>query len=171
MRISRLAMFGIINGSIAFCFVIYFGQWIFSNTTRATVTSPYGVTTISVKYRVGKHEYTGSYMRNGIPFSRRAITIRYLRARPAVSRVNSFMGMWAEPIAWWGVVLAATAVLLLVDNVVFSKSTIFVVQKRFPWIHMEEYFPVPLSDDAAPDTDQRSYAPKKKPKGLPGDNM
>jgi hypothetical protein len=71
------------------------------------------------------------------------VQVRYLKFHPQTSRVNSFMGIWAEPLGWWGVFLLASAMLLLTQNAVFSKGTIFQLHKKFPWISMEEYFPFP----------------------------
>jgi hypothetical protein len=51
------------------------------------------------------------------------------------------MRLWVEPLAYWGVFLFVSGVLLLNDNSVFSKHTVFFNCKRFPWIWMEEYFP------------------------------
>lgn len=51
------------------------------------------------------------------------------------------MGIAAEPLAWWLVFLLASAMLLLTHNTVFSRGTIFQIQKKFPWLSMDEYFP------------------------------
>jgi hypothetical protein len=52
------------------------------------------------------------------------------------------MGILAEPLAWWLFFSLAIGALLLIDNSVFSKGTTFQLHKRFPWISMDEYFPV-----------------------------
>lgn len=67
------------------------------------------------------------------------------------------MGIFAEPLAWWLVFLIASAMLLLTNNAVFSKGTIFILQKKFPWISMEEFFPISwneneFSDNTPPPT-------------------
>jgi hypothetical protein len=51
------------------------------------------------------------------------------------------MGMFAEPLAWWLVFLIASSMLFLMDNTVFSRGTTFLLQKKFPWLSMDEYFP------------------------------
>jgi hypothetical protein len=134
-------MFLLLNGTIALGFIIYYGAWLFSNTVSGDLISPFDPTTITVVYKVDGNEYRGNYMRNNIGFSERKVIIRYLTWNPSSSRVNSFLGMAAEPFGWWLVFLLGSGVLLLPDNVVFSKGTVFRIYKKFPWISMEEYFP------------------------------
>jgi hypothetical protein len=141
MRFGKVKMFLLLNGLIASMLFLYFTPWLFSVPTNGKIVSPYESTTIHVQYLANGKTYSDSYMRNGIQFSQRSISIRYLSFHPQTSSVNSFMGLWAEPLAWWSVFLLATAMLLLTDNSVFSKGTIFQLQKKFPWISMEEYFP------------------------------
>jgi len=107
----------------------------------AKVITPYEVTTIQLQYEANGKQYAGSHMRNDIPFQQRMVRIRYLNFHPSSSRIDSFMGMWAEPLAWWSVLLLASAMLLLMPNAVFSKGTIFHLDKKFPWISMDEFFP------------------------------
>jgi hypothetical protein len=147
IRIRRPKMFVILHGLIAFVFCFTLGRWFFAEKTQATITTPYAGTVITAKYTVTGKTYSREFMRYDIPFNENTITVRYLPNRPGVSRVNSFMGILAEPLAWWGVFIIGTVMLLLVDNVVFSKSTVFVLQKRFPWIHMEEFFPFNSGED------------------------
>ena len=135
-------MFFLLNGLAAVLLVFYFGPWLFSRTTAAMIVTPYEANKIHIAYTVNGRVYHDSHMRNGIEFSRRLISIRYLGFHPQTSRVNSFMGMWAEPLAWWSVFLIAAAMLLLTHNGVFSKGTVFQLHKKFPWISMEEYFPL-----------------------------
>ena len=135
-------MFLLLNGLTGLVLVFYFAPWLLSRVTTGTVVTPFEADQINVSYTVNGSMYFDSYMRNGIEFSQRTISIRYLSFNPQTSRVNSFMGMWAEPLAWWGVFLLASAMLLLTHNSVFSKGTVFQLQKKFPWISMEEYFPL-----------------------------
>ena len=135
-------MFLFLNGSIALGFIIYFLPWIFSGTVDGEIVSPYTPSKLQVTYAVDNKVYSGIYMRNGVSFRNQTVTIRYLRFHPSTSCVNSFMGMWAEPLAWWGVFLFASGALLFTNNGVFSKGTVFQLQKKFPWLLMEEYFPV-----------------------------
>lgn len=142
MRFGKVKMFFLLNGMTGLILVFYFGPWLFSRVTTATITTPYEATKIHAAYVVNGKAYSDSYMRNGIESSKRTVAIRYLSFHPQTSRVNSFMGMWAEPLAWWGVFILASAMLLLTHNTVFSKGTIFQLQKKYPWISMEEYFPL-----------------------------
>lgn len=142
MRFGKVKMFLLLNGLAMLVLLFYFGPWLFSRVTAATVITPYEANKIHITYTVNGTAYYDSHMRNGIEFSRQVVPVRYLRFHPQTSRVNSFMGMWAEPLAWWGVFLLASAMLLLTHNGVFSKGTIFQLHKKFPWISMEEYFPL-----------------------------
>ncbi|HEU4607027.1 MAG TPA: hypothetical protein VFS31_02890 [Chitinophagaceae bacterium] len=135
-------MFLLLNGLAMLLLLFYFGPWLFSRVTAATVITPYEANKIHIAYTVNGQTYYDSHMRNGIEFSQRVVPVRYLSFHPQTSRVNSFMGMWAEPLAWWGVFLVASAMLLLTHNGVFSKGTIFQLHRKFPWISMEEYFPL-----------------------------
>jgi hypothetical protein len=142
MRLGKTKMFFLLNGIAFSILLIYFAPWLFSETVTGKVITPYESTIVHVEYVVNNKNYFGSFMRNGIEFSQRDIPVRYLSFNPSASRINSFMGLWAEPLAWWGVFLLASAMLLLTHNTVFSKGTIFQFHKKFPWISMEEYFPL-----------------------------
>ena len=141
MRFGKVVMFFLLQGLAVVALLCYFGLWMINGKTTATIVRPYYSNTINVNYQVKEQFYTGSYSRYDVPFSARTVTIRYLLFRPASSKINSFMGIAAEPLAWWLVFLLASAMLLLMPNTVFSKGTIFQVHKSFPWISMEEYFP------------------------------
>lgn len=141
MRFGKLKMFFFLNGFIAFILLLYFGSWWLSNTAIATIIPPYNSTTIHVQYEAEGAIYTGTHMRNGIPFAQKQVLVHYFLFNPSLSRVNSFMGLYAEPLGWWLVFLMASAMLLLMPNTVFSKGTMFQLQKKFPWISMDEYFP------------------------------
>jgi hypothetical protein len=142
MKIGKLKMFFCFNGLIATALMLYYSAWLFSRPVLADLQSPYYSNTITVQYHVGDKLYTGSYSRYDINYTQRRIPIRYLIFAPSASRVNSFMGMFAEPLGWWLVFIIASAMLLLTNNAVFSKGTMFILKKKFPWIAMEEYFPL-----------------------------
>jgi hypothetical protein len=80
-----------------------------------------------------------------VPFYQKQIEVHYFVFDPSSSRINSFLGLYAEPLGWWFVFLLASSMLLLMPNTVFSKGTKFQLQKKFPWISMDEYFPAPGS--------------------------
>jgi hypothetical protein len=141
MQFGKLRMFFYFNGLIAICLLLYLSPLLFSRVTTAKVINPYDVTTIQLQYKANGKQYSNEHMRNDIPFQQRTVRIRYLQFHPSSSRVNSFMGIWAEPLAWWSVLLLASAMLLLTHNAVFSKGTIFHIHKKFPWISMDEFFP------------------------------
>jgi hypothetical protein len=67
-------------------------------------------------------------------------------------------------LAWWLVFLLASAMLLLMPNTVFSRGAMFQLQKKFPWISMDEYFPAP--GNWYKREKKESYSPQKKPKRL-----
>jgi hypothetical protein len=142
MRFGKLTMFFILQGIILLVLMVHLGRWLFSDTTEGVVTLPYSATVMTVQYTVDGVPYTDTYMRNGYEFTPRTVPIRYLTYNPAKSRVNSFMGILAEPLAWWLFFSLGIGALLLIDNSVFSKGTTFQLHKRFPWISMDEYFPV-----------------------------
>jgi hypothetical protein len=143
MRFGKNKMFLFLNGIIATFLLLYFGSWLMSGDTEANIVPPYNANTINIQYRVNENIYTGNHLRNDIPFSEKQITIKYFVLNPASSRISSFLGMYAEPLAWWFVFLLASAMLLLMPNTVFSRGTMFQLQKKFPWISMDEYFPAP----------------------------
>lgn len=136
-------MFLALNGIIAFGLVVYFATWCLGGKTNATIVSPYNSITITVKYQAKGKIYTGKHLRGDIPFYQQQVPIRYSILNPSSSRINSYMGMYAEPLAWWLVFLLASSMLLLMPNTVFSKGTVFQLQKKFPWISMDEFFPAP----------------------------
>ncbi len=141
MRFGKLTMFLILQSIIAVLMLFYFGLWMINGKTTATIVRPFYANTISAVYTVGSESYSASYSRYDVPYSARSVEIRYLLFKPSSSRINSFMGMAAEPFGWWLVFLLASGMLLLMPNTVFSRGTIFQIQKKFPWISMDEYFP------------------------------
>lgn len=143
MRFGKLRMFLYLNGAIAIGLMIYFTVWMLGSKTTGKLTHPFYDTKIRAEYRVGEKTYSGSYMRYDVPYQVYSVSLRYLRFAPSYSRVNSFMGIFAEPLAWWLVFLIASSFLLLSNNTVFSKGTVFQLRKKFPWISMDEYFPLP----------------------------
>lgn len=160
MQFGKLRMFFYFNGLIAASLLLYFAPWLFSNVATAKVITPYGVTTIQLQYEANGKQYSNEHMRNDIPFQQRTVRIRYLKFHPASSKVDSFMGMWAEPLAWWSVLLLASAMLLLTHNAVFSKGTIFHIHKKIPWISMDEFYPYHGYDQA---TGNKNEAGNRKP--------
>ena len=117
MRVGKFKMFFLLNGLIILFLFFYFAPWLFfSATTTARVVTPFEANTIHIAYTIKGKTYFDSHMRNGVGFPERAISVRYLRFHPSTSRINSFMGMVAEPLAWWGVFLMASAMLLLTDR-------------------------------------------------------
>ena len=143
MKIGKLSMFFILNGIITLGLVVYFSCWLFGEKTRARVIPPFAVSRVTVLYHVEGKPYQNSYLRNDINLNDKYVTVTYLPLHPSSSRIYSFMGIAAQPLAWWLVFLLASAMLLLTDNPVFSKGTRFKLQKQFPWIIMEEYFRLP----------------------------
>jgi hypothetical protein len=160
VQITKLKMFLLLNGSIAAGLLLYFLLWICSPTITGDLVTPYEPTMITVRYQVKGKTYKETFMRNGIDYQNRRVSLRYLALDPEVSRVNSFMGSFAEPLAWWLVFFIASSMLLLTNNTVFSKGTIFRLQKKFPWISMEEYFPASWYEEA-PHEDVPMYRKKK----------
>ena len=143
MKIGKGKMFLLFNGLIAAGLFIYFAIWIFGGTVNGKVVRPFDSDRVNVQYTVNNKTYTGNYMRNGLEFRTQFVTIRYFPLAPSMSRINSFVGIYAEPLGWWLIFFIASAMLLLTDNAVFSKGTMFRIEKKFPWISMEEYFRLP----------------------------
>lgn len=135
-------MFFALQGIMLLVLLLHLGRWLFSDTVEGRVTTPYSATVMTAHYTVDGITYTETYMRNGFPLTPRTVTVRYLTYNPKVSRINSFMGILAEPLAWWLVLSMVVGALLLTNNTVFSKGTTFQLHKRFPWITMDEYFPI-----------------------------
>lgn len=143
MRFGKTRMFLYLNGIIAIGLLIYFLVWITGSTTSGKLVAPFYSTKIRAEYIVNDKTYAGSYMRYNVPYNEYTVSIRYLRFAPQYSRINSFMGIVAEPLVWWMVFLIASSFLLLTNNTVFSRGTVFQLKRKFPWISMEEYFPLP----------------------------
>src|SRR5215213_8010074 len=143
MKIGKIKMFFLFNGLIAAGLLIYFGIWMLGPKVTGEVVGPYRPNTITVSYMVNGETYSDSHMRNGIEYRQRQVSVRCFVFDPSISRINSFMGIFAEPLAWWLVFFIASAMLLLTNNTVFSKGTMFCFQKKFPWIYMEEFFQLP----------------------------
>lgn len=164
MKIGKLTMFLGLNGLIAIGLFFYFSVWIFSKTVTGDLIRPYEANKITVRYTVDGTTYTEKYMRNGWENQKLKVPIRYFIFDPEMSRVNTFLGIFAEPLAWWLVFLIASAMLLLINNQVFSKGTVFILQKKFPWISMEEFFPLPWyyqeQEDDAPPTEKQKEIKK-----------
>ena len=145
--------------------VVYFGTWLLSPETTASIVPPYNANTITIQYQAKGKIYAGKHLRNEIPFYQKEIDVHYFVFDPSSSRINSFLGFYAEPLGWWFVFLLASSMLLLMPNTVFSKGTQFQLQKKFPWISMDEYFPAPGSRFYR---EERRSPPARKPKRLEG---
>lgn len=145
MRFGKLKMFFFLNGLIAVLLLFYFTFWWISGRAVATIIPPLNSNTITVQYQVKNKIYTGSYLRGEIPFYQKQVTIRYSLLKPSASYIPTFLGLYAEPLAWWLVFLIAFSMLFLMPNTVFSKGTMFQLHNKFPWISMDEYFPEPGS--------------------------
>jgi hypothetical protein len=165
MRFGKLTMFLLLNGAIAIILILYFGIWMLSGKTTAAIIPPYNANTITVQYEVKGNIYKDKHLRGEIPFFQKQVSIYYFILDPSSSRINSFMGLYAEPLAWWLVFLIASSMLLLMTNTVFTKGTIFQLQKKFPWISMDEYFPAP-GNRWYSKQERKSSPPEKKPKRL-----
>jgi hypothetical protein len=167
MKFSKPQMFLLLNGFIALFLLFFLGIWLFGKQTRGRVIPPFKATKITAVYVVDGNTYKASYMRNDISFMQDSVQIIYLPFSPSSSRINSFMGIAAEPLAWWLVFLMASAMLFFTDNVVYSKGTVFRAQKKFPWIIMEEYFKLPWyyrknNDTEAPVPEKKNQPPRLK---------
>ena len=163
MRLGKTRMFLLLNGSIAFVLILYFGTWLLSPETTALIVPPYNANTINIQHNVDGEIYHESHLRNEIPFYQKEINIHCFIFHPSSSRINSFLGLYAEPLGWWFVFLLASSMLLLMPNTVFSKGTKFQLQKKFPWISMDEYFPAPGDRFYR---NERKSPPARKPKRL-----
>ena len=166
MRFGKARMFFLLNGIIAFVLILYFGTWLLSPEAIGLIVPPYNANTINIQYEVDGQIYTGNHLRNEIPFSQKRISVHYFLFNPSSSRINSFMGLYAEPLGWWLIFLLASSMLLLMPNTVFSKGTRFQLQNSFPWISMDEYFPAPGKRFFK---EERKSPPPKKQKRLDGD--
>ena len=170
MRFTKLRMFLFLNGLIVATLMVYFIMWFSAPVTKARVIRPYQASKVHVRYQVDDKTYQASYMRYDIALADRSLSIRYMASRPSASRVNSFMGIMAEPLGWWLIFLLASAMLLLTDNVVFSKHTVFRIGKNFPWITMEEFFRLPYwfkNGDETPGNGKHDNSKQERP-SLPG---
>lgn len=143
MRFGKLKMFLFLNGFIAIILFFYFAFWWISDRAIATIVPPLNANTITVQYRVNNTVYTDRLLRGEIPYSDKQVPVRYSLLKPSAAYIPTFMGLYAEPLAWWLVFLIASSMLLLMTNTVFTKGTMFQLHKKFPWISMDEYFPAP----------------------------
>jgi hypothetical protein len=162
MRLSRPRMFLFLNGMIAAFLLLYFSAWMIAPTTRAFIYDPYQGSSIGVRYKVEGKSYTTSFLRSDIPLAADYVRIRYLKMIPSISKVDSFLGIFAEPLGWWLIFFIASAFLLLPDNVVFRKGTVFMIRRSFPYIWMEEYYPAaPLYEEQpSPSQPRARVSPK-----------
>lgn len=142
MRFGKRTMYFILQGIMLLILLLHLGRWVLSGVVTGRVTTPYSATMMTVYYTVDGVEYANDYMRNGHPDGSKTAEVRYLTYNPAKSRINTFMGIAAEPLAWWFFISLGVSALLLTNNAVFSKGTQFQLHKRFPWISMDEYFPI-----------------------------
>ena len=165
MRFGKLKMFLLLQGIAVFVLLCYFSIWMISGKTTGTLIRPYFSNTMNISYQVGPKTYTRSYARYDVPFGELKVPIRYLLFSPSSSRVDSFMGLLAEPLGWWLVFLLASSMLLLTDNTVFSKGTVFQIHKKFPWLSMEEYFPA-AGEWKSYYTERKKPSQQKEPKKL-----
>jgi len=156
MQWGKRSFFLLLNGIAMLLVLLYVLFWLMGSSTTGQVLRPLDYTLMVVEYKVENKAYTQSFMRSGIPLAQRAVKLRYQKWNPSLARLQSFMGIAAEPLAWWFVFFLASAMLLLTNNTVFSKGTRFRLQKRFPWLQMDEFFPAP---GAATQSDD--YRPKK----------
>lgn len=156
MQFGKRTLFLVLNGTMAMALLVYFLFWVFCTTTKGSIQRPLQSNIVVVQYAAQNKLYIQSFMRSGIPFSRKEIGVRYWRRQPSVARINSFMGIAAEPLAWWAVFLLASSMLLVTNNTVFSKGTVFQLHKGFPWITMDEFFP------AATGAQEQTYTAKNK---------
>lgn len=170
MQFGKCTLFLVLNGTIAFGLLCYFGLWLLGSTAKGQIQRPLQSNKVVVHYTVQGTAYRQSFLRSGIPFAQRQVVVRYLTWKPAAARINSFMGLWAEPLAWWLIFLIASAMLLLTNNTVFSRGTRFQLHKGFPWISMDEYFPEaaaePHTFSGRHKTSPRPPAAKKLPRSL-----
>jgi hypothetical protein len=141
MRFGRLKMFLFLNGFIAVSLLFYFTFWWISGTTMAAIVPPLNANTITIQYTVKNTVYKDMLLRGEVPFSQKQIPVRYSLLKPSAAYIPTFIGLYAEPLAWWLVFFIASAMLLIMPNTVFSKGTMFQLHKKFPWISMDEYFP------------------------------
>lgn len=171
MRFGKLKMFFLLQGIVMFVLLCYFGVWMISGKTTGTLVRPYYGNTMSVSYQANGKTFVNNHARYDVPYGTMHIPIRYLLFRPSSSRVNSFMGLAAEPLAWWFVFLLASAMLLLTNNTVFSKGTVFQWHKKFPWLSMDEYFPAQGEENyfSTRSETTRSRPPAQKRLGHGGD--
>ena len=148
-------MFFLLNGIIAFCILVYTAVWYSAPVTIGKIDTPYSGSVMDVSYKAGEVKLTGTYMRYDVDWRTREVMICYLSFNPSSSRVRSFMGIAAEPLGWWLVFLLASSMALLTDNFVFSKGTVFWIQKKFPYIWMDEFYRLPWYYRNVEDPDER----------------
>ena len=164
MRFGKLKMFLLLQGVALTILVVYFSIWLTAEKSTAVVVAPFYSNMINIEYSANETTIRKSLLRFDVPFDKRKVRIRYLGFHPASARINSFMGIFAEPLAWWLVYLLASSMLLLTHNTVFSKGTIFQLHKRFPWISMDEYFPAPHQRNHSQERKQRRGEKKEQRK-------
>ena len=163
MQFGKRAFFLLLNGAALLVVLLYLLFWLMGNSTGGRILRPLHASSMTVQYVVGEKTYTERFMRSDVPLSQTSVKVRYQPWNPSMARIQSFMGLLAEPLAWWGVVLLAIAMLLLTNNTVFSKGTRFRLQQRFPWLMMDEFFPSRVHDGHS--TYPRPTGAKKLPDG------
>lgn len=159
MRFGKRTLFLVFNSFTGLILLVYMGVWLNGRVVTGTIVgTSLNATVMRVRYRADDTTITASFMRHGVPLAERRTEVRYLPWNPERARINSFLDLWAEPLGWWGLFLLASTVLLLTNNSVFARGTVFQLHKGFPWISMEEYFP-----DAGAPQGQHTRRPGPRP--------
>lgn len=139
-----------------FFLCLYMGTWSISTKVEGriqgmelgdAVVNMENPAALLVEYEAKGKTYLEQFPRDNIPFTQKSIRIRYLTFAPSITRIDSFEDVWLLPIMVYALWLFVTSLLLLTNNVVFSKHTVFETFNHRPWISMHEYFPYVDSDE------------------------
>ncbi len=92
--------------------------------------------TLSYRYKVNGNIYDDYTTRNEIPLEQKEIEVKFLKFWPSMSRVNTFEDNWLGFIITYGLFLAFTSALFLIDNETVPNKSYFYFTRKKPWINI-----------------------------------
>lgn len=152
MLLTKLKFYILLQLLAIAVLLTYQGMWLISNTTEGRIEN-FGSDSyrykrkkersgsMTVSYKVNGITYKEEYTRNETPLTQKTVCIRYLLFAPSISNLDSFIGQWLGSLIVLLIFFLASSMLLLLHNTVFSKGTLFELNRRFPFIQMHEFFP------------------------------
>jgi hypothetical protein len=153
MLLNRTQLYVIVQTIALAIFLGYQGFWMISGTTQGKILNFSGVYIndqneaikksgpMVVEYIVKGVTYVEGFNRHETPLGKKNVPIRYLLFAPQVAHLNTFLDQWMESLVLLGIFSLVTASLLLMQNSVFPKGTLFELRRKYPYILSHEFYP------------------------------